>query len=55
LPFSRVAMVASEAIFVPRDADDAALESARQQVERELNRLTLRAYELADRKGSAAS
>jgi hypothetical protein len=24
-------------------------------VERELNRLTLRAYELADRKGSAAS
>jgi lysophospholipid acyltransferase (LPLAT)-like uncharacterized protein len=55
LPFSRVAMVASEAIFVPRDADDAALESARQQVERELNRLTLRAYELADGKGSAAS
>lgn len=55
LPFSRVAMVASEAIFVPRDADDAALESARQQVEHELNRLTARAYEIADRKGSTAS
>lgn len=54
LPFSRVAMVASEAIFVPRDADDAALESARQQVEHELNRLTARAYDIADRKGSAA-
>lgn len=54
LPFSRVAMVASEAIFVPRDADDAALESARQQVERELNRLTIRAYDIADRKGSTA-
>jgi lysophospholipid acyltransferase (LPLAT)-like uncharacterized protein len=55
LPFSRVAMVASEAIFVPRDADDAALENARQEVERELNRLTVRAYEIADCKGSAAS
>jgi len=52
LPFSRVAMVASEAIYVARDADAAALESARQQVENELNRLTARAYELADRKGS---
>lgn len=55
LPFSRVAMVASEAIYVPRDADDATLESARQSVERELNRLTARAYEIVDRKGSAAS
>jgi hypothetical protein len=52
LPFSRVAMVASEAIYVARDADVAALESARQQVENELNRVTARAYELADRKGS---
>jgi len=52
LPFSRVAMVASEAIYVARDADAAALESARQQVENELNRVTARAYELADRKGS---
>jgi len=53
LPFSRVAMVASEAIYVPRDADDAALERARLQVEQELNRVTERAYDLADRKGSA--
>jgi lysophospholipid acyltransferase (LPLAT)-like uncharacterized protein len=52
LPFSRVAMVASEAIYVARDADAAALESARQQVENELNRVTARAYEIADRKGS---
>lgn len=54
LPFSRIAMVASEAIYVPRDADDAALERARQQVENELNRLTEHAYNLADRKGSAS-
>jgi lysophospholipid acyltransferase (LPLAT)-like uncharacterized protein len=52
LPFSRVAMVASDAIYVARDADAAALESARQQVENALNRVTARAYELVDRKGS---
>ncbi len=34
---------------MPRDADDAALEATRQEVERELNRATARAYELADR------
>jgi lysophospholipid acyltransferase (LPLAT)-like uncharacterized protein len=53
LPFGRVALVASEAIYVARDADDAALESARQQVESELNRITARAYEIADQTGSA--
>jgi lysophospholipid acyltransferase (LPLAT)-like uncharacterized protein len=52
LPFSRIALVAREAITVPRDADDAALESARQLVESELNRVTARAYEIADGKGS---
>jgi lysophospholipid acyltransferase (LPLAT)-like uncharacterized protein len=52
LPFSRVGVVASEAITVPRRADDAALETARQFVESELNRLTKRAYEIADRTGS---
>ena len=51
LPFGRLAMVADEGIFVPREADDAALEAARQQVERALNRATARAYELADRGG----
>lgn len=54
LPFSRVAMVASEAIYVARDADNATLESTRQHVEQELNRLTKRAYDLVDRTGSAA-
>jgi lysophospholipid acyltransferase (LPLAT)-like uncharacterized protein len=48
LPFGRLAMVASEGIYVPRDADDAALEAARQEVERALNRATARAYELVD-------
>jgi lysophospholipid acyltransferase (LPLAT)-like uncharacterized protein len=45
-------VVASEPIYVPSDADNAALESARQRVESELNRLTARAYEIADGKGS---
>ncbi len=52
LPFGRVALVASEAITVTRDANDAALETARQLVESELNRATARAYEIADRSGS---
>ena len=53
LPFSHIAMVASEAITVPKDADAAELEKSRQFVESELNRLTKRAYEIVDRKGSA--
>ena len=48
-------MAASEPIYVPRYADSAALEAARLHVENELNRLTARAYEIADRKGSAQS
>ena len=52
LPFGRLAMVAGDGISVPRDADDAALEAARQQVERELNQATARAYEIVDRGGS---
>jgi lysophospholipid acyltransferase (LPLAT)-like uncharacterized protein len=52
LPFGRVALVAGEPIFVPRDADKATLEDIRQQVERELNRVTARAYEIVDRSGS---
>jgi hypothetical protein len=46
-------MVASEAITVSKDADAAELEKSRQFVESELNRLTKRAYEIVDRKGSA--
>lgn len=49
LPFGRIAMVASQAIVVARDADAAVLETARQFVENELNRVTARAYEIADR------
>lgn len=49
LPFGRLAMVAGEEIVVPRDAGDDALEEARQEVERQLNHITARAYELADR------
>ncbi len=55
LPFGRIAMVASEAIFVRRDADDTALEAKRQEVERTLNRATARAYEIADRDGRSGS
>jgi lysophospholipid acyltransferase (LPLAT)-like uncharacterized protein len=55
LPFGRIGMVAGEAILVPRDADDAALERARQTVEDELNRATARAYEIADGAKRAAS
>ncbi len=55
LPFSRIAVAASEPIYVPKDADSAALEAARLHVENELNRLTARAYEIVDRKGSAKS
>ena len=54
LPFGRSPWWRAKAIFVPRDADDAALEAARQQVESELNRVTARAYEIVDRKRSAA-
>ena len=47
-----MAIVASNAIKVPQNSDDAALEVARQLVESELNRVTARAYEIADRTGS---
>jgi lysophospholipid acyltransferase (LPLAT)-like uncharacterized protein len=55
LPFSRMGLVASEAIRVPQDSDDAALEMARDRVESELNRVTRRAYEIADRTRSDQS
>jgi lysophospholipid acyltransferase (LPLAT)-like uncharacterized protein len=55
LPFSRVGISASGPIFVPREADVAALEDARKRLEEELNRLTKRAYDLADKAGGTAS
>jgi lysophospholipid acyltransferase (LPLAT)-like uncharacterized protein len=53
LPFSRIAVVASEAIRVGADADAATLDVKRLELQNELNRLTKRAYEIADQ-GSAA-
>jgi hypothetical protein len=53
LPFGRIAMVAGEPIFVSREADAAALEAARQTVERDLNKVTARAYAIADGVGVA--
>jgi len=55
LPFGRLGIVASQAIYVARDADDAALEKARQQVESSLNWATARAYETVDKTGSGES
>jgi lysophospholipid acyltransferase (LPLAT)-like uncharacterized protein len=51
LPFSRIGLVATPPIFVARDADAAGLEAARQNLEDELNRITARAYEMADHGG----
>jgi lysophospholipid acyltransferase (LPLAT)-like uncharacterized protein len=50
LPFSRGAMVGGEPIRVAREADAAALEEARQALERSLNAATERAYAIVDRK-----
>lgn len=54
LPFSRLAMAAGAPITVARDADDATLQAARQNVQDELNRLTKHAYALAKGTGSRA-
>ncbi len=49
LPFGRMALVAGAPIKVPRDADSATLESTRQFLQSELNRITAQAYDTADR------
>jgi 3-deoxy-D-manno-octulosonic-acid transferase len=46
LPFSKLGIVVGDPIHVPEDADDAAIETARQEVERRLNAATERAYAL---------
>ncbi len=51
LPFGRGAGVAAEPLMVARNADDQALEAARQLLEDRLNAATRRAYELVDRPG----
>ena len=55
LPFGRSSLVARGPIYVPIDADSAALEAARRNVENSLNAATARAYEIVDGKGSAPS
>jgi len=47
LPFGRMVMARGEPIRVARDADDAALESARRAVEERLNDVNARAYSIA--------
>jgi lysophospholipid acyltransferase (LPLAT)-like uncharacterized protein len=48
LPFGRGAGVAADPISVAADADDDALEAARQMLEERLNAATRRAYEMVD-------
>jgi lysophospholipid acyltransferase (LPLAT)-like uncharacterized protein len=55
LPFGRRALVGSKPILVEKDADDAALEAARREVETALNAVTARAYEIVDGTGRAPS
>ena len=50
LPFSRGAAVCGEPVHVAADADDAAMEGYRKQVEDNLNNATARAYAIVDRK-----
>jgi lysophospholipid acyltransferase (LPLAT)-like uncharacterized protein len=47
LPFGRMSMVRGAEIHVPRDADEAALETFRLEVENALNAATIQAYALA--------
>lgn len=52
LPFSRMGLVAGEPVRVPAEPDDETLEAARRRLEDELNRITARAYKIADQTGS---
>jgi lysophospholipid acyltransferase (LPLAT)-like uncharacterized protein len=52
LPFSKFVLVAGDPLFIPENADDAQLERARLDVEKSLNAVTDRAYDLA-KSGSA--
>jgi lysophospholipid acyltransferase (LPLAT)-like uncharacterized protein len=50
LPFGRVAIVSTDAVLVPRDADDSTMEQCRVMLEQRLRKVTDRAYEIVDRK-----
>ncbi|MGO9485121.1 MAG: glycosyltransferase N-terminal domain-containing protein [Rhodomicrobium sp.] len=47
LPFTKLAMVAGDPIYVPRDADGETMEAFRQRIEAAMNAATERAYALA--------
>ncbi|HZP71029.1 MAG TPA: lysophospholipid acyltransferase family protein [Pseudolabrys sp.] len=51
LPFSRIGIAASGPIHVGRESGGNEIEDIRQRIETELNRLTARAYALADKSG----
>jgi lysophospholipid acyltransferase (LPLAT)-like uncharacterized protein len=53
LPFGRLAVVVGDPIRVATEADEDALEAARQTVETRLNAATVRAYAIVDRKDVA--
>ncbi len=55
LPFGRAALVVEEPVKVANDADDAALERARAEIEEKLNRATQRAEALVGRTRTPAS
>jgi lysophospholipid acyltransferase (LPLAT)-like uncharacterized protein len=54
LPFSRIGITASGPISIAQDCGSTELEDIRQRLETELNRLTKRAYDLADKSGDNA-
>ncbi len=55
LPFGRGIMLAGEVTRVPADADDAAMEKLRAQLQDNLNDATRRAYEMIGREDAPAS
>ncbi|MGA7323815.1 MAG: glycosyltransferase N-terminal domain-containing protein [Rhodomicrobium sp.] len=55
LPFTTLAMVAGDPIYVPRDAGEEMMELLRQKVEQGMNATTARAYELAGSHASKAA
>ena len=50
LPFGRVAIVSTDPVLVPPEADDATMEQCRVTVQQRLSQVTDRAYEIVDRK-----
>jgi lysophospholipid acyltransferase (LPLAT)-like uncharacterized protein len=51
LPFGRAACVVGDPVWVPDDADDAAMEAARAAVERSLDAVNARSLQVVDRTG----